>query len=131
MPLFALGSGAVFVFGGIGWLVTWAIVAALLALLISQRLKMLRHPLLLWFGAISYPLYLVHQYVGYALFGVMEKIGIARAPMIVVAIAVVLTLAWLLHVLVERPSQRWIRDKWQRTADASLAAPTKGVEARG
>jgi peptidoglycan/LPS O-acetylase OafA/YrhL len=131
MPLFALGTAAAFAFGGIGWLVTWAIVAALLALLISQRLMMLRHPLLLWFGAISYPLYLVHQYVGYALFGVMEKIGMARAPMLVAATVVVLTLAWLLHVLVERPSQRWLRDKWRRTADPNLTTAAKAAEVRG
>lgn len=128
MPLFVLGTVAVFAFGGIGWLVTWAIVATLLALLILQRLTMLRHPLLLWFGAISYPLYLVHQYVGYALFGVMEKVGMARAVILVVTIAVVLTLAWFLHILVERPSQRWIKDKWHRTSDPK---PAKAVEARG
>jgi peptidoglycan/LPS O-acetylase OafA/YrhL len=65
-------------------------------------------------GRISYPLYLVHVAVGYQiiLFGVTN--GWSTATGVVVACAVSLMLATLLHYLVELPGQRWARHALQR-----------------
>jgi peptidoglycan/LPS O-acetylase OafA/YrhL len=58
-----------------------------------------------WFttlGALTYPLYLVHQNIGWTIiYGLREPLG--RWPAAATALAAVLLLAWLVHRWVERP----------------------------
>ncbi len=56
-------------------------------------------------GAMSYPLYLLHQPIGQLLLGRSE-----RDPVMVAATAfVVLSLSWLVHVYGEKPMAAWMR----------------------
>ena len=73
--------------------------------------KFLAQPLLLWLGAISYPLYLVHQYVGYVLIDYFAGAGLGLAVATMIALAVVLMLAHLLHIAVEVPVQSRLRTR--------------------
>jgi peptidoglycan/LPS O-acetylase OafA/YrhL len=59
-------------------------------------------------GALTFPLYLLHQSIGWVLIYHLHR----RAPRYLVLVGVVLTmllLAWLVHRLVERPVSRWMK----------------------
>jgi peptidoglycan/LPS O-acetylase OafA/YrhL len=53
-------------------------------------------------GALTYPLYLLHQEIGYAL---IERLHgrVAKWPLVLALVVVMLVAAWLVHRLVERP----------------------------
>ncbi|MEQ1539199.1 MAG: acyltransferase, partial [Sphingorhabdus sp.] len=91
-----------------------AIVAAATACLFWAMthgwLGFMKHPLLLWLGAISYPLYLIHQYVGYVLIDHLTATGMSLLAATGVALVTVIALAHMLHIWVENPSQVYLRD---------------------
>lgn len=68
-------------------------------------------------GALSYPLYLMHQVIGFV---VIRELRPHFSPTVVLGIALigVLALSWLVQRFVEPPARRWLR----RELDASLAA---------
>lgn len=65
---------------------------------------------MLWLGAISYPLYLLHQNLGFAVIHALGATGVAAFC----ALLAVLALATLVHVAVEQPAMHWIRARWRR-----------------
>lgn len=94
-----------------------AFAAALSALLwaaASHRLPWLNMRLLVWLGTISYPLYLLHQNIGYGLILRIEGAGMAPELAVAMALAVSLALAAALSRLVERPAMAWIRAAYHR-----------------
>lgn len=75
----------------------------------------LRHPVLLWLGAISYPLYIAHEPIHKALSIPLAAwaggdAGWFTALWLPLAVGLPVLMAWGLHVAVERPVQRWGRD---------------------
>ena len=73
-------------------------------------------------GAISYPLYLVHESIGYRIQWTMVM-GLHASPLVgfLVALFAAITLAWAISVFIERPAQGWIRRSY-RTATAKKLA---------
>ena len=67
---------------------------------------------LLWLGALSYPLYLIHQNVGITLMTHLRDAGISDAWTLTAAIALSLVLAQALYTLVEVPSRRYLRSRY-------------------
>lgn len=97
-------------------------VAAALAIVFIRRVP----KILVALGAISYPLYLLHFPMGDAAFAFDRKFHIT-SPGLSAAIWIVASLmgAWLLHVLVEIPAQRWsarIRYKGREAAFSQTAS---------
>lgn len=76
---------------------------------VHGKLKILSHPWLLYFGAISYSLYLVHQNLGYGII----KLGYAYSihPFVSIGVAFLVTwgLADVLHRMVEKPSLKYLK----------------------
>jgi peptidoglycan/LPS O-acetylase OafA/YrhL len=72
-------------------------------------LRFMAHPVLLWLGAISYPLYLIHQYVGYVLIDHLATAGLSLLAATAAALIIVTGLAHLLHIWIENPAQRELR----------------------
>ena len=72
-------------------------------------------PPLLFLGDISYPLYLVHQNIGYVIIDRLIKAGHDQAVWLwVPAIASVL-LAAVIHLTVEKPARDFLRSWWKRS----------------
>jgi peptidoglycan/LPS O-acetylase OafA/YrhL len=84
-----------------------------LAAAVFGRLPILRTRLLLWFGAISYPLYLTHQLLGYRLVKRLTDFGAELNASIILAACIMLAFAALLHAVVEQPAQDFIRARWR------------------
>lgn len=75
----------------------------------SGHLSLLRFSPLVWLGTISYPLYLLHENIGWA---VILWLLSAHVPMdlaIMVTLGVVLLLASVVNRMIEQPAMRWIR----------------------
>ncbi|MEU3456047.1 acyltransferase [Micromonospora sp. NPDC006766] len=73
-------------------------------------------------GLLTYPFYLLHEYIGWAIIHAVRDV----APRPVVLVAVVLLMlgaAWLVHRLIERPVARMLRDG---LAAASARAGRRG-----
>jgi peptidoglycan/LPS O-acetylase OafA/YrhL len=73
-----------------------------------------RHRVTDFFADISYPLYVVHPVLGYALLSVLSFHHV-RAPIGMLATAVAaIAAAWLLHIAVENPTHR-LGQRWARS----------------
>ncbi|MEZ8341244.1 acyltransferase family protein [Vibrio cyclitrophicus] len=80
-----------------------------------ERLKFLSHPIILHFGGLSYSLYILHQYIGYAVILKVNKL--IGSQFIATCCALLLTyiLAYLNFILVEDKINRkfkiWLSDR--------------------
>lgn len=81
----------------------------------------LRFRPLVFAGTISYPLYLVHQKVGYALMLDLSKHGWGAATATAAAVAASLALATAMTFLIERPAMQAIRRKYKARKAQSRA----------
>jgi peptidoglycan/LPS O-acetylase OafA/YrhL len=75
-------------------------------------------------GALTYPVYLLHQRIGYSL--VRTGYELTGAPvwlLIAAALTVITVVAWLVHRYVERPLTRRLRDALTRGVAAAAAEP--------
>jgi len=95
--------------------------AASLWLAATGRLRLLRNPLFVWLGMISYTLYLLHENIGWCVIMLLERVGAPTMLAIAAALAVVLAAASALTFAVERPAMRAIRQRYKTRR--ALAVP--------
>ncbi len=93
-----------------GWVACFSFVAIYLAAI--GRLQFMELRVLVWLGSISYPLYLVHENIGWALMLILYRQGLTPNVAIPLVLIVVLVLSHLLSRLIERPAMRWLRDRY-------------------
>jgi peptidoglycan/LPS O-acetylase OafA/YrhL len=117
-------------------------IAAIAAVAIAVRIPRLpfRPGLVVALGAMTYPLYLLHQHIGYMAF---NRLGGTVSPAVLVpaVMAAVAILAFATWRYVERPAQRMMKNaltKWARAAglkldatDKSFANPTSNTDEIG
>ena len=78
---------------------------------------------LVWLGAISYSLYLLHQYIGFAIIARLEAAGLDPHAAVAATLAAMLLLAAAVTYFVERPALKAIRTWYRgRSAPADVAA---------
>ena len=68
-------------------------------------------------GAVTYPLYLLHQTIGFAVFNVAYP-SISRHVLLWTTIALMLVLSYIVHVAVERKLSPPLRRLFVRSGDA-------------
>jgi peptidoglycan/LPS O-acetylase OafA/YrhL len=113
LPLLVLGFASVCLDGSAAFQSIYALSVLCFFAISLNWMRFLNHPVLIWFGAISYTVYLVHQHVGYAIMDVLYKHGIIGPWAILIALSAVITLAWLITRFVERPALERIRYVWR------------------
>lgn len=60
----------------------------------------------LFIATISYPLYLVHQNLGYIIIQNMERNGLTYEVLLIIPISIMVCLAYLLHRYIEKPCSK-------------------------
>lgn len=93
-----------------------AVAFALLAIATRVRTPILANPVLVYLGAISYCLYLLHSNIGYVVMRALSDRGANINVAIGAALAVALALASAVTFLIERPACRWARGLVKRPA---------------
>lgn len=91
--------------------------AALLAA--NGRLSVLRFWPFVWLGTVSYPLYLLHENIGWAIQLRLRSFGMPIDMAILVVLCTSLVLAAALTRRVEQPAMRWIRSRFRNRAKSS------------
>lgn len=80
-------------------------------------------------GALTYPLYLLHQEIGFAVLR-LARDTVPAAALVPLVIAGLMVLSWLVHRLVEVPTARFLKrgltDALRRVRDLDLAAGPSG-----
>jgi peptidoglycan/LPS O-acetylase OafA/YrhL len=113
LPLLAFGYASVILDGTWEFIAVYALSAACFFAISLNWLNFLRNSVLIWFGAISYTLYLVHQNVGYAIMDRLHGYGITGLSAVALTLAIVITIAWLISRFLERPALDLIRSYWR------------------
>jgi peptidoglycan/LPS O-acetylase OafA/YrhL len=125
MDAAVLAAALCIIFLGEGW--QFGLISAVLALLlysaVNWRPAVLRLRPVLWLGAVSYPLYLVHENIGWAAIINLESRGMSPNLAIVCAIGIAMCAAGLLHRLVEMPAMQAIRTRYRRQVPNTTAIP--------
>jgi peptidoglycan/LPS O-acetylase OafA/YrhL len=76
---------------------------ALFALIALGRIQSRRHPWIVMGGMLTYPVYLLHENIGYVLMSFLSRQGLNFMVNAVLMLCVVGLLAWLVNRYVERP----------------------------
>lgn len=105
----------------VSWLVVDAVEAMVVAplmgvfafVIMRKRVWALRLPGLVFVGAISYPLYLLHQNLGYLVIEASAQ-SLGRWPAMLMAFAVLAAVAWVAHRTIEGPWSRALRKRLSR-----------------
>lgn len=110
------------------WLCDSAFVAGLAVVLSSlvyfaaqNRLTLLEFKPVVWLGTVSYPLYLLHENIGWSIMLQLQKTGLSINLIIIITLCVSLVLAGVVTFLVEQPAMRWIRSSYKNSTKKSAA----------
>ncbi|WP_306252342.1 acyltransferase [Parvularcula sp. IMCC14364] len=78
---------------------------------LTTRLSILSHPWLVFLGAISYPLYLVHQMVGYVLLAQLQSTGFGWWSSFLITTTLMIALSTALTYGADLPIRRWLGNR--------------------
>lgn len=80
----------------------------------SSKLSLLRFVPFVWLGSISYPLYLLHENMGWAVLLQLRVLGVPIDFAVLLTLAAGLVVAACLSRWVERPAMQWVRSCHRR-----------------
>lgn len=82
-------------------------------LITTNKLHWIRSPFLIKIGILTYPLYLIHQNIGFIAFNHLAD-SVNRYVLLYGLIAMMLLSAWLIHLWVEKPLGGWLKRNLDR-----------------
>ncbi|GAB3064216.1 acyltransferase family protein [Salinicoccus sesuvii] len=115
--LITLAIGYDFIFEGVTNGVFSILFVVLFQLVLLGRMQWLNTRILVFFGTISYPLYLVHQNIGYVIIYKMQSAGFVNITYILVPFLVSILIAYGIHQYIEKPSQSVLLSMYKERRD--------------
>lgn len=94
-----------------------ALCYAVMALVALRKLDWIRWRGLTVLGAMTYPLYLLHQEIGFTAIAYLHTRMSAKV-MLPLMFAVLLAVCWLVHRFIEKPGQRWLNKGIRESLEA-------------
>ncbi len=95
------------------------LLSAVLFLAVDGKLLLLKSRMLVALGALSYPLYLIHQNIGFVLVRWLESRAVTPGWAIGAALVLAFLLAILLHQVVEKPALAALRQRRKQGTHSS------------
>lgn len=81
---------------------------ALLAVVALRKTGLLRDPRFYYLGVLTYPLYLVHENIGFMMFNAWHDL-VPGSLLVTAVVIFMLIAAWLIHRWVEKPLQGFLK----------------------
>jgi peptidoglycan/LPS O-acetylase OafA/YrhL len=119
--LYAIGEGTQ---AGIAVAMVASVVTAIFALfwlIATGRLRMKSSPFVFYAGALTYPMYVIHQNLGFMVYGRLHQASGLVVVSLVSMLALLLLTSWCIHAWVERPLGQAMR---RRLAGAARTRAT-------
>ena len=113
--------------GGAGLAPLAVVYLGVIVLASMNRVVILDWKPLVWLGAVSNPLYLLHDKIGWATMLNLESRSVAPSAAILVAIALSLVAAWIVHRLVEKPATHALRKRYRLRRQAAVEAQSQAA----
>lgn len=83
---------------------------AMMAVIALRDTGLLRNPRFYYLGVLTYPLYLLHENVGFMMFNAWHDL--VPGPILIIGVLILMLIAsWLIHRWVEKPVQRLLKRK--------------------
>jgi peptidoglycan/LPS O-acetylase OafA/YrhL len=98
------------------------VIAAIFWFASQYESAFLRNRVLLFLGACSYPLYVVHQNIGFIEIRYLENIGLSPLLAIAITAATIVALASVISRWIEVPSNRFLRSLYRRSIAPDVPA---------
>lgn len=79
-------------------------------LIAVNRFQVPKSPLVYYAGALTYPLYVIHQNLGYMLFKQLHQAWGSTLIALAIMTTAIFCLSWAVHVIIERPAGKLLRN---------------------
>lgn len=96
---------------------------ALFSAIALRKTGFISHPFLFYLGILTYPLYLLHENIGFIIIRGLSPY-LPDEIILVLTTLLMCIVSWLVYLLVERPGGKWLRQSLTRLV-ASLRTPGK------
>jgi peptidoglycan/LPS O-acetylase OafA/YrhL len=123
LSIFSLCVAGQALYGGLLASVITFGLSALMFCAVHYKIALLQNRVLVFIGAISYSLYLIHQNFGYAVILKLMDYGIPHALAAIVAALLSCLIAWLFFTSIETPVNNWAKQHWKKKSTEHTASP--------
>ena len=80
---------------------------------IFLRPAWLRHPALILLGSLSYPIYILHQNIGYCVIKTCYQANLSGYFAVATAVLFAMGLSWLVWRFIDQPTGNWLRKRYR------------------
>lgn len=110
------------------WIISGFVV--LMSVLALGGLRWVRWRFLTTLGLLTYPLYLIHQWVGWVVIDLVRE-SLGPTVTLLLVLGLMLVVSWLIARFVEAPAQRWLKAHFARALEQMRQASGQRRSQRG